>query len=384
MVGEGRTLKHVQVREYVRDACQGRGAGITGAVRARAGAPLRGRPDDGAPGDGRARRRGSARADPRAAARSSPTRAARSGRLIGYTEEMARRGLLAESQTLLARREQAGPGVARALSITEGDAVIHWKRLRRADGVPMCIEDAYLNEVLIPGFLQSGMPTSLYDALESRAACGRPGPRTPSPPTWPTPRRPGCSRSSPAPPCSVSRAARCAGDKVVEVSRSVYRADRFTMWVQLGQEALSSPQRRDRRAPTPRTPRPGPARRGRAGCAARARGASSQSRHTGHRPAALEQRVLHVLGDQPGDVRLALGPLLGPPLAVGSTASSRARPRRGGARLRAWRSASTASRASNSRAVSIDLHHARAPQASPTRRRRLRPTVGAWRRRSSR
>jgi GntR family transcriptional regulator len=25
-------------------------------------------------------------------------------------------------------------------------------------------------------------------------------------------------------------------DKVVEVSRSVYRADRFTMWVQLGQE----------------------------------------------------------------------------------------------------------------------------------------------------
>ena len=27
-----------------------------------------------------------------------------------------------------------------------------------------------------------------------------------------------------------------AGEKVVEVSRSVYRADRFTMWVQLGQE----------------------------------------------------------------------------------------------------------------------------------------------------
>ncbi|MGI8523645.1 MAG: hypothetical protein ACR2K3_10115 [Nocardioides sp.] len=36
------------------------------------------------------------------------------------------------------------------------------------------------------------------------------------------------------------------------------------------------------------------------------------------RPAAdgLEQGVLHVLGDQPGDVRRALGPLLGPPAAV--------------------------------------------------------------------
>ena len=32
----------------------------------------------------------------------------------------------------------------------------------------MCIEDAYLNEVLIPGFLQTGMPTSLYDALGAR------------------------------------------------------------------------------------------------------------------------------------------------------------------------------------------------------------------------
>ena len=46
--------------------------------------------------------------------------------------------------------------------------MIHWQRLRRADGVPMCMEDAYLNEVLLPGFLQSGMPTSLYDALDSR------------------------------------------------------------------------------------------------------------------------------------------------------------------------------------------------------------------------
>src|SRR5680860_389509 len=82
---------------------------------------------------------------------------------------MFARGLLAESQTLLARREQAGPGVARALGVTLGDAVIHWKRLRRADGAPMCLEDAYLNEVLLPGFLQSGMPTSLYDALEARS-----------------------------------------------------------------------------------------------------------------------------------------------------------------------------------------------------------------------
>ena len=149
---------------------------------------------------------------------------------------MSRRGLLAESQTLLARREQAGPGVARALGISEGDAVIHWKRLRRADGVPMCLEDAYLNEVLLPGFLQSGMPTSLYESLEQRGLR----------PTW-------AEDSITAdvatgdeaehleiePDSVVLRHSRRAlvGEKAVEVSRSVFRADRYTLWVQLRQDA---------------------------------------------------------------------------------------------------------------------------------------------------
>ena len=157
------------------------------------------------------------------------------GRLLSYTEEMTARGLLAESQTLLARREQAGPGVARALAVTPGDAVIHWKRLRRADGTPMCLEDAYLNEILLPGFLQTGMPTSLYGALEARGLR----------PTW-------AEDSITADVASaqeaellevplgavVMRQSRraIAEEKIVEVSRSVYRADRFTWWVQLGQD----------------------------------------------------------------------------------------------------------------------------------------------------
>jgi GntR family transcriptional regulator len=155
------------------------------------------------------------------------------GRLLSYTGEMQRRGLHAESQTILARREQAGPGVARALELTEGDAVIHWKRLRRADGQPMCVEDAYLNEVLLPGFLQSGMPTSLYQALAMRGLR----------PTWaedsvtadvPTAEEAQALEIAMGTP--VLRVARraVADDRVVEVSRSVYRSDRFTLYVQLG------------------------------------------------------------------------------------------------------------------------------------------------------
>ena len=90
------------------------------------------------------------------------------GRLTSFTEEIRRRGMLPESQTLLARVEQAGPGVARALDISPGDPVLHWRRLRRADQAIVCVEDAYLNEVLLPGFLQHGTPTSLYEALAAR------------------------------------------------------------------------------------------------------------------------------------------------------------------------------------------------------------------------
>jgi len=157
------------------------------------------------------------------------------GRLRGFTEEMTARGMLAESQTLLVRRDNAAPRVAHALDLTVGDPVIRWKRLRRADGTPMTIEDAYLNEVLIPGFLQSGMPTSLYDALGDRGLR----------PNW-AEDSVGADLASAeeaglleipvgSPVLRHSRRALARG-KVVELSRSVYRADRFTQWVQLGRE----------------------------------------------------------------------------------------------------------------------------------------------------
>ena len=231
-MSEGRALKHVQVREYVRALVTGAAPGSPapserelvhrfGVARMTVRQAL-----DALVVEGLLERipgRGTFVARPRRVAT----------RITGYTEEMNRRGMLAESQTLLARREQAGPGVARALNLTEGDAVIHWRRLRRGDGVPVCIEDAYLNEVLLPGFLQSGMPTSLYEALSARGLR----------PTWvedsisaDTPSSEEAQLLEQQPGSAVLRHSRRAlsDDKIVEVSRSVYRADRFTMWVQLG------------------------------------------------------------------------------------------------------------------------------------------------------
>jgi GntR family transcriptional regulator len=234
LVSEGRALKHVQVREYVRSLVAGAAPGTAapserelvhrfGVARMTVRQAM-----DALVVEGLLERipgRGTFVARPRRTA----------SRVSSFGEEMARRNMLSESQTLLARREQAGPGVARALSISEGDAVIHWRRLRRGDGTPMCIEDAYLNEILIPGFLQAGMPTSLYEALGARGLR----------PTWAEDSITADTASEEEarllevePGVAVLRHSRraLAGEKVVEVSRSVYRSDRFTLWVQLGQE----------------------------------------------------------------------------------------------------------------------------------------------------
>jgi GntR family transcriptional regulator len=153
-------------------------------------------------------------------------------RLSSYTEEMARRGMKPDSRTLLARMESAGPGVARALEISEGDKVVHWQRLRLADGAPMCIEDAYLADSIIPNFLDQPLPESLYADLQRRDLM----------PTWgedsvdAAAARPEEAEllgiPAGAPVLRIARRA-FAGSIAIEVSRSTFRADRYTLWMPL-------------------------------------------------------------------------------------------------------------------------------------------------------
>lgn len=223
-------LKHVQVREYVRDLLAASLPGTPvpserelvqkfGVARMTVRQAIDGLVTEGllerVPG------RGTFVAEP----------VGPSSGITGFTEDMRRRGMRADAQTLIARREKAGPGVARALSLTSGDPVVHWKRLRQADGTPMCIEDAYLSEVLLPGFLQAGMPTSLYAALDRRGLR----------PTWAEDAI-SADRATEdeaqlleiAADETVLRVARRALHKQrpIAVSRAVYPASRFTLFVQ--------------------------------------------------------------------------------------------------------------------------------------------------------
>jgi len=226
-----RALKHVQVREHVRGLIEQRPPGSAapserelvarfGVARMTVRQAL-----DALVAQGLLERipgRGTFVAQPRQAA----------GRLSSFTEEIRRRGMLPESQTLLARVEQAGPGVARALDISAGDPVLHWRRLRRADQEIVCVEDAYLNEVLLPGFLQHGTPTSLYDALESRGLRPTNVEDSISADRATSEEAAVLEITEGDPVLRQSRRAVSEG-RIVEVSRTTYRHDRFTVYLQL-------------------------------------------------------------------------------------------------------------------------------------------------------
>lgn len=87
--------------------------------------------------------------------------------VVGLTEYMALRGVGVTSRSVAIRMQQAGPGVARALSIPEGADVVHWRRVRYADGNPLGLEDVYLPHELVPDLVRAE-PPSLYDYLEEK------------------------------------------------------------------------------------------------------------------------------------------------------------------------------------------------------------------------
>lgn len=236
LASDRRSLKHVQVREYVRSLVAGGAPGSPapserelvhrfGVARMTVRQAMDALVVEGllerVPG------RGTFVARPRRA----------HSAVSGFSDEMARRGLSVESVTLLARREQAGPGVARALTIPEGDHVVHWRRLRNAEGTVVCLQDVYLVEALMPGFLgNGGLPSSLYDELAGRGLR----------PTWvedavsaDTASTEEAKHLELAVGSAVLRHQRRAfsGDRVVEVSRTVYRPDRYTFRMQVGEHS---------------------------------------------------------------------------------------------------------------------------------------------------
>lgn len=89
--------------------------------------------------------------------------------LVGFTEEMKSRGLVPSSKILLSRREKTNQTTAKDLGINMGEEVIHYQRLRLADGIPLAFEDAFLPAKTFPDLDEINLEnSSLYQLLEKK------------------------------------------------------------------------------------------------------------------------------------------------------------------------------------------------------------------------
>jgi GntR family transcriptional regulator, N-acetylglucosamine utilization regulator len=93
---------------------------------------------------------------------------AESGPLIGFTEDMAQRGMVASSQVLAGEIVGASTVLASALGVAVGTPLIYLRRLRLADGTPMALQGSYLPCALCPGLLDYDLARrSLFELLRN-------------------------------------------------------------------------------------------------------------------------------------------------------------------------------------------------------------------------
>ena len=134
--------------------------------------------------------------------------------------------------------------VAEALEIGVGDDVHHLRRLLTADSVPMAIEENWVPAGLLPDLLKGALPFSVYAELTERGLA----------PQWGEDMIEGRAATAEeavllgvterAPSLDITR--RTFHDHLaVDYSRSLYRADRYTLWVPV---AAPGPRRRRPRA----------------------------------------------------------------------------------------------------------------------------------------
>jgi GntR family transcriptional regulator len=146
--------------------------------------------------------------------------------LTSFSREMRDRGLSPASVVLSATEEPANHGVAQALRLRPGRPVICVKRLRTAEGAPMAYEVGYYPSALFPGLLQRELG-SLYDVFASAygvvATSGEQTVRAESADAH-LARLLGIAKRA---PLLVQERVTRAAERVIELSTSWYRADRY-------------------------------------------------------------------------------------------------------------------------------------------------------------
>lgn len=87
-----------------------------------------------------------------------------------FSQNLLEQGSHPTSEKLLAVLRPASSHIADALSVKEGDNVIHLRTLRRVNGIALCLIDHYFSDLVLWPLLQGFNHGSLHDYL--REQCG--------------------------------------------------------------------------------------------------------------------------------------------------------------------------------------------------------------------
>jgi GntR family transcriptional regulator len=91
---------------------------------------------------------------------------AESGPLVGFSEDMQRRGMKPSSRLLESGLSGASAFLARTLGVETGVETVYIRRLRLADGLPIAVQSNFVIHRFCPGLLQHNLEhLSLFEVL---------------------------------------------------------------------------------------------------------------------------------------------------------------------------------------------------------------------------
>lgn len=158
---------------------------------------------------------------------SDPSTISKSLKLTSFSEDIRARRMVPAGRSLVMERVPADMANARDLFVEPGAPLVHLERLRTADGEPMCLENVWLPESLVPGLLERGEPDSLYGWLEAAGTVPESADQTVRA-TVVDARQAELLHVPPHfPALHVERVTRDARGTAIERAVSLYRADRY-------------------------------------------------------------------------------------------------------------------------------------------------------------
>ena len=161
--------------------------------------------------------------------------------MIGFSEDVRRRGMRPGSLMLEFRNLRAERAAARRLRIPVGDPIITFTRLRLADDVPMVVERTTLPAGYVPGLQADDLNGSLYDVLNSRYGIDHVSGTSRIEPVMPDAKTAGWLGIATTQPClAVHGISFDRRDRVFEYTSALYRGDRYAFTTNL--RTAGSPQ----------------------------------------------------------------------------------------------------------------------------------------------